>query len=144
MKFPGSTQLAEADPYANVARGQQVTVDTSRNGTIDTGSTAWPERIREAQRAWPQGRPEDFEPLDQRGNLFRDRATNTVYRRLSGAPVLAIGEESTRGASLFIVRAGEIIVLRPAPYEPNLYGATGYIYGEKLTPENRGPELRIL
>jgi hypothetical protein len=34
--------------------GRQLTVDTTREGVIDDGNVAWPERITEARRQWPQ------------------------------------------------------------------------------------------
>jgi hypothetical protein len=38
-----------------------------------------------------------------------------------------------------------LIFLRPASYDPNLYGPTGNVYSQQVTAETRGPEgVRIL
>ena len=137
LPFAGRSQRPP-DPH-----GQRVEADMSRSGTLDTGSNAWPERLLEARRAWPEARSEDFEQVDRRGRLFRDRATNTVYRRLSGAPILDIGSEATRGVSCFFVRGGEIIVLRPSDFPVELRGPSGGVYSQQLTAATPGPELRI-
>jgi len=48
VKLPGRRQFEESDPYSSVARGQQVTADTTRAGVVDDGNIAWPEPIDEA------------------------------------------------------------------------------------------------
>ena len=67
----------------------QIKADTSREGIVDDGTIAFPERIAMAERHWPRGRLEDFEQLDRRGRRWRDKATGTVYRKVDGCgPIL--------------------------------------------------------
>ena len=72
-----------------------------------------------------------------------DRATGREYRRVPGAPLLAVGSESTRGISTWFIAGGSIIFLEPDDYPREMHGPVGHVYGQQLTPEDRGPELRI-
>lgn len=99
MRFPGRKELAANDTYAGVARGQQVTADTTRAGVVDDGNIAWPERIDEARRNWPQARAEDFEKIGKRHSRDRGSRIELVAKR--GAPLLSVGQEKTRGAACF-------------------------------------------
>jgi hypothetical protein len=123
--FPGRQR---AGIYAGV-RGEQLRPGENRDGVVDNGSAAWPERIEEARRNWPQARPEDYERV---GRRYRDRATGIEYKPLPGAALLCAGQESTRGASCFIVDGGRIVVLRRADYEEELHGPVGFVVARRL------------
>jgi hypothetical protein len=77
MRFPGRKELAANDTYAGVARGQQVTADTTRAGVVDDGNIAWPERIEQARRSWPQARAEDFEKIASATTATAAAASNS-------------------------------------------------------------------
>ena len=96
MQFPGRNQRGP-DPYAGIARGEQIKPDGDRHGVVDDGNVAWPERVAEARRSWPQADPSDFERLGKR--TYRDKATGLELVAVRGAPLLAIGQEQTRGAT---------------------------------------------
>ncbi len=143
MRFPGRKELAANDTYRNVARGQQVTADTARAGVVDDGNIAWPERIAEARRSWPQANPSDFEKVGKRH--YRDRGSGIELVAMRGAPLLSVGQEETRGAACFFVEAGRIIVLRREDFEQPLLGAVGYVSGQQVAAASPGPDgARIL
>ena len=136
MQFPGRNQRGP-DPYAGIARGEQIKPDGDRHGVVDDGNVAWPERVAEARRSWPQADPSDFERLGKR--TYRDKATGLELVAVRGAPLLAIGQEQTRGATCFFVEAGRIVVLRRPDFEEPLLGATGTVRGQQVTRSTPGP-----
>jgi hypothetical protein len=138
MRLPGRKELAAADPYAGVARGEQVNVDGSRHGTIDDGNVAWPERVAEARRCWPEARASDFQQTGKR--RFVDRATGRAYRQAAGAPLLAIATESTRGISTWFVSGGSIVFLEPEDYPRELRGPVGYVRSQVVSAASPGLE----
>ena len=125
MKFPGRSQLPP-DPY-----GRQITADTTRSGVVDDGNTAWPERVAEARRSWPQANPADFEKVGKRG--YRDRATGVEYVAVRGAVMLNVGGEQNRGINCFLVEGGKLVFLRRPEFEEPLRGPVGYVYGQQVT-----------
>jgi len=138
MRFPGRKELAANDTYAGVARGQQVTADTTRAGVVDDGNIAWQERIDQARRSWPQARAEDFEKIGKRH--YRDRGSGIELVAMRGAPLLSVGQEETRGAACFFVEDGRIVVLRREDFEQPLYGATGHVHSQQVAAASPGPE----
>ena len=122
--FPGRKQLDANDPYSAIARGQQLSPDTSREGVVDDGNVAWPERIEEAKRYWVQADPADFEKTGKRS--YVDRASGIEHQALSGAPLLCVGE-ATRGVACFLVEDGRLVVLRRSDFQNVLLGPTGYV-----------------
>lgn len=132
MKFPGRRELAEQDPY--IAWGQEVTADggsAGRAGVIDDGLVAWPERVVEARRQWPQARAEDYEKIDRR--VYVDRATGIEYRRPPGCPLLSVGTPVNAGIVCFFVDAsGELVFLEPAGYDPTVRVHHGPIVQEVI------------
>ena len=139
MNFPGRSQRGP-DPYP--VHGGSVDTNNPRSGVEDDGNIAWPERVAEAVRLWPQADAANFEALDPKGRRWRDKASGVEYRALSGAPLLA-SQEASRGASRFIVAGNRIFVLRPASYDEELRGPVSYVYGQQLSASTPGPELRI-
>ena len=141
MQFPGRNQRGP-DVYAGV-RGEQVSADTGRHGVVDDGNVAWPERVAQARRSWPEARAEGFEKIGRRH--YRDRGSGLELVALRGAPLLAVGQEETRGAACFFVEAGRIVVLRRPDFEEPLLGATGHVYGQVVAAASPGPGgVRIL
>jgi hypothetical protein len=98
MPFPGRKELAAADSYAGVARGEQITPDISRHGVVDAGNVAWHELVAEAGRSWPEASAEDFEKIGNR--LYRDRGGGLEFKATSGTPLLAVGQEAPRCGEL--------------------------------------------
>jgi hypothetical protein len=135
--FPGRNQRGE-DPYANVARGEQVSADMSRSGVVDDGSVAWEERIVEARRSWPQANPADFERVGKR--TYIDKATGVEYVTARGAVMLNIGGEQNRGINCFFVAGGRLIFLRRPEFEAPLHGPVGHVHAQQVTPATPGPE----
>ena len=74
--------------------GMELKADTTRDGFIDDGNIAWPERIVEARRQWTQARAEEFEKVGRR--RWRDRASGVEYREEDGSPLLSIGTDAVR------------------------------------------------
>jgi hypothetical protein len=142
VKLPGRKQFEQHDPYSAIARGEQVTLDTTRAGTIDDGSLAYEERILEARRYWPQGDAAAYEPLDRHGRRWRDRGAGAEFKALTGAPLLSAGEEATRGVACFLVHSGRLWFLRPADYPEELRGFTSTVRGQELTKATPGPDVR--
>ena len=132
MRFPGRRELAENDPYTGAVVGGQISADTSRNGVVDEGNIAWPERIEQARRSWARASLEDFEPLDTRGRYWRDRVTGREYKALAGAPLLSVAQEATCGVSAFLVWGQRLVFLRPADVPEALYGPEGHVYGGQV------------
>jgi hypothetical protein len=129
MQFPGRSQRPP-DPYP--VRGEQLKPGENRDGVVDDGNVAWPERVEEARRSWPQARPEDFEKTGKR--RYVDRATGVEYLRVPGAPLLSAGAEETRGATVFFVSPdNRIVLLRRADFPVELVGPTGYVTARKVT-----------
>jgi hypothetical protein len=89
--------------------GQEVKTDDSRIGFVDDGNLAWPERITEARRQWPQASLADFEFLGKR--LWRDRATGIEYREARGAPLLSIGTDANRLITTFFISQGRLVFM---------------------------------
>jgi hypothetical protein len=140
--FPGRNQRGP-DPYANVARGQQISVDSSRHGVVDDGCVAWEERILEARRSWPQANPADFERVGKR--TYVDKATGVEYVAARGAVMLNIGGEQNRGINCFMVSGGRLIFLRRPEFEAPLLGATGHVHSQVVSAASPGPGgVRIL
>ena len=137
MRFPGRKELAATDTYAGVARGQQVTADTTRAGVVDDGNIAFPERVAQARRSWPQARAEDFEKIGKR--TYRDRGSGIELVAMRGAPLLSVGQEETRGAACFFVEDGRIVVLRREELEQPLLGPVGHVYGQQVAAPSPGP-----
>jgi hypothetical protein len=100
------------DSYYGGVIGMEIKADDSRTGHIDDGSIAWPERVVEAARQWPQAPSEGFEQIGRR--RWRDRASGAEYREESGAPLLSIGTDAVRDISLFFVAGGKLIFLARA------------------------------
>ena len=143
MRFLGRRELAAADPYADVARGEQIKSDTSRHGVVDEGNVAWPERIAEARRSWPEARPKDFEKLGPRRYL--DRATNVEYVAARGAVLLNVGKEQNRGVNCFLVESGKLVFLRRPEFEEPLLGPVGHVHSQRVAAASPGPDgIRIL
>ena len=138
MRFPGRKELEQNDPYANVAHGQQVSAGESRHGVVDDGCTAWPERIAEARRSWPQADPADFERVGKRGYI--DKATGVQYVAARGAVMLNTGGEENRGITAFMVTAGRLVFLRRPEYEEPLTGPVGHVYSQHVSAATPGPE----
>ena len=137
MRFPRTRRkLAENDPYAGAVVGGQISADVSRNGVVDDGNIAWPERVDQARRSWMEASLEDFEPLDSRGRFWRDKATGREYKALSGAPLLSLATEATRGISAFLVWGQRLVFLRPADYPEVLTGPIGHVYGGQVGPRS--------
>ena len=133
FSFTGRSQLAD---YQGAFVGGRLEADRSREGVIDDGNRAWPERVVEARRQWPEAQAEDFEQLDKRGRLFRDRATGVEYRRVRGAPLLDLSSPSSAAISCFFVRGqepGELIVLKPADHKEATSYYIGHFGGSKVT-----------
>jgi hypothetical protein len=108
MKFPGRSQR-EADQYGP-AWGAKLEADRSREGFVDDGLIAWPERIVDARRQWLEAQPDDFEQVGKR--LYRDKASGIEYRHVSGSPLLTIGAPGSEGVSVFFVHGGKLVFLR--------------------------------
>ncbi len=144
MKLPGRREFAANDPYSGGSiRGEQVSADTTRHGVVDDGCTAWPERIAEARRSWPQADPADFERVGKRGYI--DKATGAQYLAARGAVMLNTGGEENRGITAFMVTGGRLVFLRRPDYEEPLLGPTGHVYGQVVTAASPGPGgVRIL
>jgi hypothetical protein len=98
--------------YGGAGFGRQLKVDSSRAGVVDDGLVAWPERIEEAARQWPQGRAQDFEQIGK--SLYRDSASGIEYRHVRGSPLLTLGERGRGDVSLFFVRDGKLVFLARA------------------------------
>jgi hypothetical protein len=111
VKFPGRGQR-DADPYEGVAWGGQLQTDNPRSGIIDDGNYAFPERIVEARRQWPEADAGDFEKVGW--STWRDTQSGIEYRALPGAPLLDIGSHATQNVACFIVSDGRLVVLRRA------------------------------
>jgi hypothetical protein len=77
------------DTYYGGVIGMELKQDTSRDGFVDDGNIAWPERIVEARRQWTQARSEDFERVGR--SRWRDRATGVEHRAADGAPCSVSG-----------------------------------------------------
>ena len=123
------------------ARGEQLTPNTSRAGVVDDGSIAYPERIEQARRSWPQADAADFEPLDPKGRRWRDLASGTEYKALTGAPLLASGE-ATRFVTAFFVAGGRMVFLEP-DVDRTIHGPVQHVYAQRIGPESPGPDVRI-
>jgi hypothetical protein len=132
MQFPGRNQRG---PDTYPARGEQVSADSGRHGVVDDGNVAWPERVAEARRSWPEARAEDFAKIGKR--RYRDRGSGLELVTVRGAPLLAVGQEETRGAACFFVEAGRIVVLRREEFEQPLLGPAGYVYGQQVRGDSR-------
>ena len=119
LHFPGGKELPIA---ANGAWGEEVKADggrADRAGVVDDGNVAWPERVIDARRHWPEARAEDFEQTGKR--MYVDKASGNEYRRPPGAPLLSVGTAVNTGISCFFVDAsGEIVFLQPASYDPTV------------------------
>jgi hypothetical protein len=98
------------DTYYGGVIGMELKQDTSRDGFVDDGNIAWPERIVEARRQWTQARSEDFERVGRR--RWRDRATGVEHRAADGAPLLSIGTDAVRDiACFFVTPEGRLVFL---------------------------------
>ena len=141
MRLPGRKQLEAEDRYAGVAHGEQVTSDSGRHGVVDTGDVAWPERILEARRSWPQADPRDFTKVGKRG--YVDKATGTEYVAARGAVLLMVGGEQNRGISCFFVQDGKLVFLLRLEYEAPLLGPAGRVHAQQVSVATPGPETGI-
>lgn len=111
MNFPGRNQRRD-DSYGGVSRGMEITADAPRAGIIDDGLIAFPERIVEARRQWPQAQASDFEQIGKR--LYRDKGTGAEYRHEPGCPLLGVGSPGSAGLACFFISGGRMIFLRRA------------------------------
>lgn len=114
----------------SVAWGRKITPDGSRAGVVDDGNVAWPERVAEAARQWPQAQPEDFDKVGKR--LWRDKATGVEYREQHGAPLLGIGTEAVRFISVFFVLDGRLTFLARADIHQGTFVHHGQVTAQKL------------
>jgi hypothetical protein len=104
--------MSEREVYGG-AWGAELTADNSRDGFVDDGNIAWPERVTQASRQWPQVPAEDFERVGRR--RWRDKASGLLYRQSDGAPLHSIGTDATRFISAFFVSLdGRIVFLERA------------------------------
>jgi hypothetical protein len=87
--------------------GEELRADNERAGHIDDGLLAYPERVAQARRLWPEGRAADFERVGRR--RMRDRATGNVYRLIDGCPLL--GAPALEDVDLWFVASGRIVCL---------------------------------
>ena len=110
--------------------GTELKADTTREGVIDDGNVAWPERVFEARRQWTQARPEDFVQVGKR--LWRDKATGIEFRQAHGAPLLSIGSDAVRNISAFFILDGRLIFLERADLQDGLFVHTGQFYGGEI------------
>jgi hypothetical protein len=110
--------------------------DTTREGIVDDGLIAWPERVVEAGRQWPQARAEDFERVGKR--RWRDRASGTEYRHVDGTPLLSIGTTSSSDVSLFFVDGGRLIFLRRADLAEGTVVYHGPVIAKEMPPHAGG------
>ena len=136
MQFPGRNQRGP-DVYAGV-RGEQVSADTGRHVVVDDGNVAWPERVAQARRSWPEARAEDFEKIGRR--RYRDRATGTEYVAARGAVMLNVGGEANRGISCFFIESGQLRFMRRPEFEEPLHGPVGHVYAQQVSAATPGPE----
>ena len=107
--WPGGKALPDA--YGG-AWGQQLKPENQRAGVEDDGNVAWEERIVEARRQWMEVPSDAFERIGR--FRWRDLASGLEFREAHGAPLLAIGQESTRGISAFFIRGGKLTFLERA------------------------------
>ena len=114
----------------SVSFGRKITPDTSRSGVVDDGNLAWPERVAEAARQWPQARPEDFDKVGKR--LWRDKATGIEYREQHGAPLLSIGIDAVRFISVFFVLEGRLTFLARADVPEGVFVHHGSVTARQL------------
>jgi len=98
--------------YIGNVRGGEVREDTSRAGVIDDGLEAFPERIEQARRSWPEAQAADFERVAKR--RYADRATGTEYEHVSGLPLLAVGGPVVEDIDCWFIEHGRLIFLRRA------------------------------
>jgi hypothetical protein len=89
-------------------RGEELTQDDSRSGFVDDGNIAWPERIVEARRQWPELPAADFE---KEGRRWVDKASGVQYRAASGAPLLSVGSDAVRNIIGFLQAGGKLVFL---------------------------------
>ena len=130
--FPGRKQLDANDPYSAIAAGRQVRLDTSREGVVDDGNIAFEERVLEARRQWPEARAEDFEQIDRRGRLFRDRGSGLEYRRVHGSPLLDLYSPANAAISCFFVANGQLVFLKPADHKDATTVYVGHVVGYQV------------
>jgi hypothetical protein len=117
------------EEYAGVI-GYEVTADTSREGYVDDGNIAWPERIAQARVQWPQADVADFERIGRR--RWRDRASGMEYREEPGAPLLSIGTDATRNISLFFICDGKLTFLSRADLPEGIVVHHGEYFGAEI------------
>jgi len=110
--------------------GTELRANDSRAGVVDDGNVAWPERIVEARRQWPQARVEDFDKVGKRA--WRDKATGIEYRQEDGCSLLAVGTDSTRGITCFLVEGGRLVFLRRVDVPEAFVVHHGEVVGREL------------
>ena len=110
--------------------GMQIQADTSREGVVDDGNVAWPERVFEARKQWTEASRDDFEKAGKR--LYRDKATGVEYRQAHGAPLVSIGTDSTRFISAFFIEGGRIIFLERNDVPQGTFVHHGEFYGAEV------------
>jgi hypothetical protein len=138
MKFPSMRGVVS---YGSGVYGGKIDASNPRAGVVDDGNIAWPERVLEARRMWPQADAADFEPLDPRGRRWRDKASGVEYIQPGGAPLLSPGQESTRFISCFFVNSdGYLVFLQRADIEQTIYGPTSSVHIHNLGPAGPVPE----
>jgi hypothetical protein len=98
--------------YIQGVRGEEITQDRSRDGYVDDGLIAFPERVVEARRQWMELPAEDFEHIKKR--TWRDRASQVEYVEARGCPLLAAGTDSTRNVIGFFIAGGRLHFLERA------------------------------
>ena len=121
--------MSEREFYAG-AWGMELRANTTRDGFVDDGNIAWPERIVEARRQWPEAPVEDFEKVGKR--LWRDRASGVEYKEEGGAPMCAVGTDSTRFVSCFLVVGGRLIFLARSHVEQGTFVRHGEVVAREL------------
>jgi hypothetical protein len=122
-------RLGTEQRYAGVI-GMELKQDNTRAGFVDDGCLAWPERIVEARRQWPQANPEDFEKVGK--YRWRDKATGTEFRQASGAPLLSVGSDAVRDIVCFFVTEPGRLIFLERDIAPGLTVVHGEFYAAEV------------
>ena len=123
------------------AWGMELKQENKRDGVVDDGSIAWPERVEQAAVQWPQAAAEDFELVGRR--RWRDRASGVLYRQASGCPLLAIGTDATRDVIAFFVTGGRLVFLEPADRPEGTCVVHGQVISRELDIQLRPQQQDI-
>jgi hypothetical protein len=79
-------------------------------GTLDSHDEAIVERVKLAQRYFPQAEPEDFQRRGRHGRIWVDRA-GSEFTEVSGSPLLSERPADLR-ITWFVVSDGRLVFLR--------------------------------